>query len=225
MRRALAHAARPRLAASHRPAFATALGRRWSTTDGTASGSHGSLAADGHAEGGAAGPVEVRVEAYDMYNAASQVIVDIGEELHDALSPEGPGYFTTTDFVGAEALAVMREESEAMFEAGHFAENYRCVMTRACGSRESTTKRVSTATISAATTMTATTTTTTTTTTTDSEIADDDGVMQRVLKEGVFSTELEGGELDVAPFLLHYTAAVMHTLPKVRVTNAPPLGY
>ena len=34
-------------------------------------------------------------------------------------------------------------------------------------------------------------------------------------KPGVVSCELDGDEIDTSPMLLHYTAAVMHTLPQV----------
>jgi len=47
-----------------------------------------------------------------------------------------------------------------------------------------------------------------------SMIADDEGVLQRVDKPGVFSRELDGNEQADANLLLHYTAAVVRTLPQ-----------
>jgi hypothetical protein len=47
-----------------------------------------------------------------------------------------------------------------------------------------------------------------------SMVADGEGILQRVAKEGVFSRELDGNEQADANLLLHYTAAVVRTLPQ-----------
>jgi hypothetical protein len=39
--------------------------------------------------------------------------------------------------------------------------------------------------------------------------------LQRFVKEGVYSMELEGHEGNSAPLMLHYTASVLHTLPQI----------
>lgn len=56
-----------------------------------------------------------------------------------------------------------------------------------------------------------------------SEISDDKGVLQRVAKPGVLSLELDGSELEEAPLLVHYTAALMHTLPQALNHYLPAL--
>jgi len=48
-----------------------------------------------------------------------------------------------------------------------------------------------------------------------SEVADNDGVLQRVDKPGVYSLELNGDEAQTASFLLHYTAGILHTMPQL----------
>jgi Rps23 Pro-64 3,4-dihydroxylase Tpa1-like proline 4-hydroxylase len=49
----------------------------------------------------------------------------------------------------------------------------------------------------------------------ESEIMDEHGEMKRFDKQNVFAYEMDGTELESAPALIHYTAAVMHTLPQV----------
>jgi hypothetical protein len=48
-----------------------------------------------------------------------------------------------------------------------------------------------------------------------SEAADESGALQRFEKPGVFSLELNGNEVDKGSFLLHYTAAILHTIPQL----------
>lgn len=57
-----------------------------------------------------------------------------------------------------------------------------------------------------------------------SEAQQDDGTTVRFDKPGVFACELDGDEMAQAPALLHYTAAVMHTLPALLNQLDPQLA-